>query len=77
MPASNDPRQQSLPQILDMMELLPFKGGWSVFYTGEDERGWYQKWCGQKFDTYAQAEAHQTPWAKHLQANGPEIPTPA
>ncbi|MGZ0707624.1 hypothetical protein ACWPKO_04735 [Coraliomargarita sp. W4R53] len=38
----------------------------SVFYAHCDSEGAYEKWCGQWFETWEDAESYKLNWAKEL-----------
>jgi hypothetical protein len=50
--------------ILERMDTKEAFGRISVFYTHRDAEGAYEKWCGEWFETWEDAESYRLAWAK-------------
>lgn len=52
--------------ILEMVDTREAFGRISVFYTHRDSTGAYERWCGEWFENWVDAEAHRLSWAQEL-----------
>lgn len=60
-------REEPIHQhILEMMDTRETLGRISVFYTHRDSEGPYEKWCGEWFNNWEDAENYRLNWATEL-----------
>lgn len=52
--------------FLDQIDTREAMGRISAFFTYRDETGPYEKWCGEWFDTFDEAERYRQHWALTL-----------
>jgi hypothetical protein len=52
--------------ILDQIDTREAMGRISVFFTYRDKTGPYEKWCGEWFETFKEAEDTKARWAQHI-----------
>jgi hypothetical protein len=52
--------------ILDLIDTKDAHGRISVFFAYRDESGPYEKWCGEWFETFTEAEDYKARWAQQI-----------